>query len=623
MKIKFVSIDIDNFMSIGQAHIDLDNKGYILVSGRNNNPQDLAKSNGSGKSSIFDAIMWGLSGNTIRGNKDIVNINGDDGTLVELNFIVDNTHYKIIRSKNHSIYKTNLKIYINNEDKSGKGIRDSEKLLSEYLPDLTPSLIGSVIILGQGLPERFTNNTPSGRKEVLEKLCKSDFMIQELKDRIFKRKQELQEQLRTTEDAILVLNTKVSIAESNIKKCQESLLELQSHNNFDEELLKVTQSLDYHRQLVEGYQTDYALQCDIDRQLTAKLAQLSADRYKDIEAIHNEYEPEIDSKKSHITQVNIELTTAKNKLKELQSIKDTCPTCGQKLPDVVKPDTTDVENTVTTCEQQLHNLQSELDTIDTEFKNVLKVRNDSYDDEIRDINEQLNSCRALTKSVNDNINSINNTIKGLESTAITLQSKKDNYIVNIEKLNKEIEDQDNILIWSKQELLYKYDDRDTFNKRLSIISQFNTIVTRDFRGYLLSSIITFIDKTAKEYSKDIFGTDLIDFSLDGNNITISYNSKEYEALSGGEKQKVDLIIQFSIRDMLCVYTNFSTNIIVLDEIFDNLDEIGCNKVINLISNKLSDISSIFIITHHGSELNIPCDEEIVVVKNEQGVSYIS
>ena len=122
----------------------------------------------------------------------------------------------ITRTKDHSKHKTNLFIEINGVDKSGKGIRDSEKLLAEYLPDLTSSLIGSVIVLGQELPQKFTNNSPSGRKEVLEKLFKSDFMIQDLKDRISTRKTELNDELRKVQDSKLVALTKLESAVDTI-----------------------------------------------------------------------------------------------------------------------------------------------------------------------------------------------------------------------------------------------------------------------------------------------------------------------------------------------------------------------------------------------------------------------
>ena len=73
--------------------------------------------------------------------------------------------------------------------------------------------------------------------------------------------------------------------------------------------------------------------------------------------------------------------------------------------------------------------------------------------------------------------------------------------------------------------------------------------------------------------------------------------------------------------MLCKFLNFSCNILIVDEIFDNLDSIGCQRVINLISTKLRDIDSIFIVTHRG-DLEIPYDSEIIVEKNEKGVSSI-
>jgi len=70
------------------------------------------------------------------------------------------------------------------------------------------------------------------------------------------------------------------------------------------------------------------------------------------------------------------------------------------------------------------------------------------------------------------------------------------------------------------------------------------------------------------------------------------------------------------------YLDFKANILFLDEITDNLDSIGCDGLINLISNTLNDLESIFIISHHKDEIQLPCDTEIVVVKNSNGISEI-
>ena len=279
MKITFKTISISNFMSIGDANIELNDRGYTLVSGLNNNPQDLARSNGSGKSSIFEAIVWCLTGDTIRGNKDIVNCYGSDGALVTINFILDNHAYKITRSKDHSKFKTNLRIEIDGEDKSGKGIRDTEKLLKEYLPDLTPSLIGSVIILGQGLPTKFTNNSPSGRKEVLEKLCKSDFMIEDLKSRINARKSALQSILRETEDKLLTIKTKLNISENTLLKEQNLLASLENDTNYDKLIEDLNISITEKNAEITKLQEQYSkLNVEID-ELTEKQSKIS--EYKD------------------------------------------------------------------------------------------------------------------------------------------------------------------------------------------------------------------------------------------------------------------------------------------------------------------------------------------------------
>ena len=164
---------------------------------------------------------------------------------------------------------------------------------------------------------------------------------------------------------------------------------------------------------------------------------------------------------------------------------------------------------------------------------------------------------------------------------------------------------------------------DDISARLEIISKMNTLVKRDFRGYLLSNIIQFISTKSKYYSNKVFGTDKLDFKLDGNNILISYDNKEYELLSGGEKQKVDVIIQLSIRDMLCKYLGFSSNIIVLDEITDSLYSKGCQNIFNLISSELGDVESIYIISHHTDELNIPCDDTITIIKDNNKISRIA
>ena len=74
--------------------------------------------------------------------------------------------------------------------------------------------------------------------------------------------------------------------------------------------------------------------------------------------------------------------------------------------------------------------------------------------------------------------------------------------------------------------------------------------------------------------------------------------------------------------MLSQYLGFSSNILALDEVFDGLDAPSCQRVVDMIAKRFEDVSSIFIITHHDAELSIPYDKQIIVRKNDNGVSEI-
>lgn len=615
MNIRFKELTLKNFLSFKDASIRLNDNGYTLVSGSNENPDDNAVSNGSGKSSIWEAISWCLTGETIRGTKDIKRIGCNDECCVTLKFNIDNDNYTLIRSKDPS----NLFITINGVDKSGKGIRDTEKLLKEYLPDLTSSLVGSVIILGQGLPQRFTNNTPSGRKEVLEKLSKSDFMISDLKERIQKRKDKLQVELRNVQDDLLSANSQIKVLQPIIQLSSEKLSLMN-----DEELKKELSEIEEKLNLITLDVEENNKNLDENKKKFEELQQKIQEGIKLLDE-------KIYSKKEELNNDTLDLKTKEASLKSkisslqkeitrLKNVIDVCPTCGQKLPNVEKIDTTEQEN--------------ELLLLNSEYKEILfKIDeiNTSYQKEINQLEAERHTYTISTPeeaTYRKNISELSTVLSQLEkdrtlynNKIITLQEQLKNFENNKKELEQSILDSTKQLEELNEKILYYNNKEEEIKKHVDVISKMNTVISRDFRGYLLSNVIQFINDKAKEYSKEVFDTDKISFVQDANNISISYDDKEYECLSGGEKQKMDLIVQLAIRDMLCKFLNFSSNIIVLDELFDNLDSIGCQKVLDLISKNLNDVESIFIVTHH-SDISIPCDKEIRVIKGKDKVSRI-
>lgn len=623
MNIKFNNMIIHGFMSFGDAEINLSNNGFILISGKNNNPVDNASSNGSGKSSIFEAISWCLTGDTIRGAKNIVNSKLNDYAQVELTFDIDGNSYKIIRTLDIK-KKSGLQFFINGEDKSGKGIKDTKQLLTEYLPDINSSLLGSVIIMGQGLPQRFTNNTPSGRKDVLESLSKSDFMINDLKQRVGKRKEILMGELNKFTIELNQCVGRRSILDRQLTDYKNKLDELNKTDLSDLSGKKkqLETDIQINRINLDELNKQYN---DIQQQME-KHNKISIDinskYYSDKANIDNKYADIVGDKIKRKTELQAKYTWLSNEIHKLESISDTCPTCKQKIPDVHKIDTTQNRQELCSIQIEIKTIDDELQPLQIQYNNEINDLNSAYSKAVFENDKKLADYKKGYMSTGESIKHTSNIITELNTELSDISVKIDRHELNKQLTEQEIEKISKNLVDIDSAILYNNNELDNINKHIDVIKKFDNILSRTFRGVLLTGIIDYISKRAKEYCSDIFKTDKIEFSLNGNDLNISYDGKMYEDLSGGEKQKVDLIIQFSLRDMLCKYLDFSCNILVLDEITDNLDLVGCDRIIDMITTKLIDIESVYIISHRSSDLSIPYDSELTVVKNEQGISSI-
>ena len=583
MIINFKSIKLKNFVSFKDEEIIFDKyQGFINIFGSNKS-DDTAKSNGSGKSSLFNSICWCLTGQTIQGSKKVENIFCSGETKVELNFVLDNKEYTIIRSKNPS----NLKIFLDDTDISGKGIRDTEKIVKELLPDIE-TIISSVVILGQGLPNRFTNNSPTGRKEVLEKLSKSDFMIEDIKDKLSNRQKELKLVLRNNEDKQLKLKTILSTKKELLQQLAKQ------YKSFDYGTLK-TQLDELTKSDTTIIQIDSTeLNSLIDKQLSLKVSDYEVKNTKEFE--------------KELIECQTTLKTLKSKKKDLMN--GICPTCGKEV-DALELEENDTE--ICLLEQKISEINEKIVKINKENKESENKAKEEYQKKFDTISSKIKNLQAEQSKIqkeNEKRLSTLNKIKELEYAISSLDEKKNNIKEQGTQVKKEC---------AKLEKEIEKIDIKVYEDKLDIIRKMSNIASRDFRGYLLTNVISFIQDRLVYYSNFLLNTDNIKFELDGNNLQIYLLDKEYEMLSGGEKQVIDIMVQLSIRDMLCTYFNFSTNILVIDEITDNLDSNRAEKVFELLS-KL-DLESIFVISHH-EDYNIPFDRQIKVEKDKNNISRI-
>ena len=601
-------------MSFGYAELDLDNQGFVRIDGINNSLIDGATSNGAGKTSCFEAIMWCLQGETIRKSKQVTNINGDDGAYVELDFTADGTDYKLIRTKDHSKYKTNLKIFINGEDKSGKGIRDSEQYLTQYLPELSAQMISSVIILGQGLPMRFTNNTPAGRKEVLESLSQSDFMIEDLKAKLLKRKSVLQDALNNLNLEQARCQTEKNLIQNIITQTEHQLKNLvvpdvkklaEIQINIDN-LNRVLSENEAQQGIYE--QTLYTLMNKSREYQDAKLAE--------IKAIPNDNE--LNAKEYSLSN---EIKIYRNIIAEKEKVTDVCPTCGQKIEGVVIPDTSQERIKCESLCAELANVKNEHIKFNNSVDKLRKDIDEKYSKLNKENDENISKIKDLIKLYQKEIAEVSLNLSELKAKEQSISYAIDTYENNKVEFENRITEKTNRLNELTSNELHNQNEIDLIKQKIDIDNRIDIALKRDFRGYLLTNVIDFINSKVNYYCKYFIENGDIKFTQSGNAINVIFNDKDYECLSGGERQKIDIIIQLALRDMMCTLMNFSSNILVLDEITDFMDNQGSNKLINTISSLIQDVSSIFFVTHH-TELNLPYDKIITVIKDKTGISKL-
>lgn len=616
MILEFKKLKVKNFMSFDCAEINLSgNQGFVSVIGENNNKEDLAASNGSGKSAIWEALSWGLTGATIRGNKKVLRNNSDGECIVSVEFMIDSNQYEICR---YGGAKSNLTFFVNGENKSGKGIRDTTRIVSEYLPNLTANLLGSVVIMGQGLPARFSNNSPSGRKEVLEKLVNADYMIEDLKKRVNYRLKTLKNVLDEKTNLISSTQGKIDIIQQSIKDATAEITNFPSSTVLMGYISAAKEFIAKRKTELESHTENYS---ELLHEKESALTDIRVEESNALQATNVKYQEELEGLRTTQKLIAYKIQQKQKELKDAESVIDVCPYCKQKIPDAHKIDTTEIHSEIFCLEVELNEVTRKIEAVEQaqngerqKILNAYAVQLTNAEAEVVAVQQQSviaqNEIDALNADIfkySMKLAEYENQLKTLEETLEALKNKKST-------LEKSLED-------LTTSLVYNIDERDQLNEKITINNKFSSVLSREFRGIILKNIIDYIDERVKYYAKEIFENQDIVFALNGNDIDISFHGKEYESLSGGERQKVDLIVQFSLRDMLCQYMGFSANILVLDEITDNLDYIGCQKVLTLISNKLTDVENIFIISHR-QDLDIPFDRIIKVTKTTQGVSSI-
>ena len=533
-----------NFLSTGNTftEIQLDRNPSTLIIGEN----------GAGKSTILDALCFGLFGKPFRqiSKNQLINTVNGQGTVVEIEFETQNKNVKVVRG----IKPNTFEIWVDgNMINQSANARDYQKHLEQQILKLNYRSFTQVVILGSSTFIPFMQLKSNARREVVEDIL--DIKIFSLMNFILKGK-------------VKSLNADISENQYQVDLNREKV-ELQENYIEDIERNKDT-LLSQKTTLKDGNEEEVFA------------------RKAEVEGITKENKTLLDAMSGEDAVVekrdklkDVQFTLKDKHMRDSQSItfyeeNDDCPVCKQTISEDFKNEQIQKNKTsVAALDEGLTKMKSEMDKVNRklkEYKDIAKVLNDN-NIKLAKLNSGITELEKFNATLTEEI-------RQLESGDVT----KTDY-EKLDNLKKMCDNLESSKLKLKEDMIYFDVARNLLQDtgiKTKIIKQYLPIMNKLINGYLSSM--------------DFF----VNFNIDENfNETIKSRFRDvfsYANFSEGEKMRIDLALLFTWRAVAKMKNSTNTNLLILDEIFDSsLDATGTDDFLKILNtfNK----ENVFIISH--------------------------
>ena len=533
-----------NFLSTGNTftEIQLDRNPSTLIIGEN----------GAGKSTILDALCFGLFGKPFRqiSKNQLINTVNAQGTIVEIEFETQNKNVKVVRG----IKPNTFEIWVDgNMINQSANAKDYQKHLEQQILKLNYRSFTQVVILGSSTFIPFMQLKSQARREVVEDIL--DIKIFSLMNLILKGKvKSLNADISENQYQVELNREKVELQENyieDIERNKDTLLSQKTTLRDGNEEEVFTRKAEANR-ITEENQTL------LDAMSGEDAAVEKRDKLKDIQFTlkdkHNRHEQMIDFLEKN----------------------DVCPTCEQDIDEVFKTKAISQRSEqVKELSEGLIQMKKEMDKATNklkEYKDIAKVLNDN-NIKLAKLNSGITELEKFNATIAEEI-------RQLESGDVT----KTDYekLDNLKKLCYSLESTKSKL---KEDMVYFDVARNLLQDtgiKTKIIKQYLPIMNKLINGYLSSM--------------DFF----VNFNIDENfNETIKSRFRDvfsYANFSEGEKMRIDLALLFTWRAVAKMKNSTNTNLLILDEIFDSsLDATGTDDFLKILNT--FEKENVFIISH--------------------------
>ena len=515
--------------------------------------------NGAGKSTILDALSFVLYGKPFRNiNKpQLLNSITGKGLLVEIEFSIGNKEYMIRRGIKPGIFE----VYQNgNLINQNSDVREYQDMLEKTILKMNHKSFGQIVVLGSANYVPFMQLNAGERRGVVEDLLDIQIfsvMNSLLKDKINQNKSDIRE-----------AEYQIELIEQKIELTQKHIESLQSNND---DLIAAKEGMieDLQQQIDDTFRHIEALNKNI-AELSAHIADADA----------------VASKKTKILELESTLETKIRALKKEVSFfhdHDNCPTCKQGIDHDFKESRIENRKTqLAEVEEAMSKLDGKITAINDRIKEITYVNN-----QITSLNNEITECNGDIRSWNNSIDTLKKEIHTIRANTTQIDNSQN----EIDELRKDFGRKNK----RKYELL---DQKEVLDIASSLLKD-TGIKTRIIKQY-----VPIINKLVNKYlaALDFF----VNFELDEKfNETIKSRFRDefsYASFSEGEKMRIDLALMFTWRAIAKLRNSASTNLLIMDEVFDSSLDVGGTEEFLKILDGLTSDSNVFIISHKGDQL---------------------
>lgn len=620
-------LEVQNFLSYEKFKMQLDNRGLILIEGENLTNSKF-KSNGSGKSSLLEAIVYALYNTTSKGIKsdEIINNKAKKNTAVILTGMKGEDEYRIERYRKHTKNKDKVKLFRNNEEITAKSTKDTDTMIEQLVGIDYNTFINSIMFSQGSGAGRFAVATDREKKDILENLINLEVyaVAQDIaKDRIKQKDTEITANKQQQERLGWELE-QVDALEAQDKANYENTKNLIIKEDADL-VANVNAMTDYVETYFQG--TERA-RGEIE-ELAAKRDSVNT---TDISAFMNAV-TEANSKVREYTYEIDKYTEKKAKMvsdyKKLE-ISTHCPVCGSELDTAHR-------------EQEMLSIKAELRTVLIRLKQ-LKEEQEPLTIKYTEAQAAYTTKKQEVDSISSSYQQIVNEIREKEQHVRNYEQSLKNYKDKTEHIKSTLAKLRNM-----PQPGPRTEDRKVIKDKVKVLKEAHLALERErqqledavkiysnsgVKSHVLDLITPFLNERANKYLSSLSGPEMeVIFSTQTRNkageVTDKFDLQlinhaggdGYKSNSEGEKKRADLAIALAIQDLVMSKSESATNFVVYDEVFDALDSVGSENVVTLLRERLNTVNSIFVITH-SEHLGSLFEKVITVTKNKDGISTV-